>query len=292
MIGTPCIDWDEIEVSLHPHNSGMGRALAGERFSNRMEDFDLWFVSSGKAVLEFSDGIKVPMRRGVVVFFRPGDVVESYSLPGEEIAEVHYFHFDLLHKSDQKRLTRGAVELKRFPRHCEVVEVLLFEACCRRINALRQSEVWRGQFAASARKQASLLFHSLLVEFEMSGHLQESGRISGLDLEHFRQVSELLSKIYEAPEKFQNVADIARNCGYSSDHYTKIVKSVTGRHLKRIIIDARMERVKQRLLYSTSPLEIIAQDLGYSDVYYFLRQFKEETGRTPSEFRGGVHSGQ
>jgi AraC-like DNA-binding protein len=53
------------------------------------------------------------------------------------------------------------------------------------------------------------------------------------------------------------------------------------------IVEARLNRARQLLLESTLSVSQIADELGYEDVFFFSRQFKERTGRTPTEYRAG-----
>ena len=42
---------------------------------------------------------------------------------------------------------------------------------------------------------------------------------------------------------------------------------------------------RNRLRNSSATLETIAHELGYRDVYFFSRQFKQKTGITPNNYR-------
>jgi AraC-like DNA-binding protein len=57
----------------------------------------------------------------------------------------------------------------------------------------------------------------------------------------------------------------------------------TSPHQYRIV--GRVQRARELLLKTDVPLKEIAQELGYSDVFYFGRQFKQHTGVSPATFR-------
>ena len=50
-------------------------------------------------------------------------------------------------------------------------------------------------------------------------------------------------------------------------------------------IAQRVAAAREQLLSTDLPLKEIARRLGYSDVFYFARQFKKQTGVSPSTFR-------
>ena len=55
--------------------------------------------------------------------------------------------------------------------------------------------------------------------------------------------------------------------------------------LEKYIINRRIDKVKERLVYSDDTLTEIAYRTGYSSVQYLSNQFRQQTGLTPSYFR-------
>jgi AraC-like DNA-binding protein len=59
----------------------------------------------------------------------------------------------------------------------------------------------------------------------------------------------------------------------------------TGRSLHRFCIERRIARARSLLGETDRPIKAIADELGYRDVFYFTRQFRQEVGVPPSAFR-------
>jgi len=51
------------------------------------------------------------------------------------------------------------------------------------------------------------------------------------------------------------------------------------------VIRARIERAQHLLLYAGMNVTEVADALGYRDIFFFSRQFKQYTGKSPSEIR-------
>jgi AraC family transcriptional regulator, arabinose operon regulatory protein len=83
------------------------------------------------------------------------------------------------------------------------------------------------------------------------------------------------------------VRELARETGYSPDHFSRVFKQVTGQTPQALKVQARLERARQLLTESSLSISMIANALGYEDVFFFSRQFKEKTGRTPTAYRKG-----
>lgn len=57
-----------------------------------------------------------------------------------------------------------------------------------------------------------------------------------------------------------------------------------GKSIERYYILQKIERAKELIVYGEQTLSEIAYDLGYSSQQHFSRQFKKETGLSPSHF--------
>lgn len=78
---------------------------------------------------------------------------------------------------------------------------------------------------------------------------------------------------------------IAQEFGFGYERFRKLFAEQTGVSPARYRILRRVDRAKTLLLEGRTPLKSIAEQLGYCDVYFFARQFKQATGKTPGEFR-------
>ena len=58
-----------------------------------------------------------------------------------------------------------------------------------------------------------------------------------------------------------------------------------GKSIERYYILQKIERAKELIVYGEQNLTEIAYELGYSSQQHFSRQFKKETGLSPSHFK-------
>ncbi|SDD51720.1 two-component system, response regulator YesN [Paenibacillus sp. UNCCL117] len=79
--------------------------------------------------------------------------------------------------------------------------------------------------------------------------------------------------------------DIARKMNMSRGYFSKCFKNLLGRTFHDYMKELRIARAKTLLLQTSKPIADIAEECGFLDHRYFSRQFREETGLLPSEYR-------
>jgi AraC-like DNA-binding protein len=72
---------------------------------------------------------------------------------------------------------------------------------------------------------------------------------------------------------------------YDYTYLSNIFSEVTGITIEHFIINHKIERVKELLLYDELTLSEISYRLNYSSVAHLSNQFKKVTGLTPTYFR-------
>lgn len=76
----------------------------------------------------------------------------------------------------------------------------------------------------------------------------------------------------------ESMADLTH---YSTSRFCVLYKQLFGVSPKKDLKNTRIERAIHLLTYTTYSLKEIAEMIGYETEYYFIRTFKEITGKTP-----------
>lgn len=79
--------------------------------------------------------------------------------------------------------------------------------------------------------------------------------------------------------------DLAAACQMSDKYFQQLFKSVYGMPPRDYITLKRLQRAKQLLAETDASIGAIAQNCGFSSLYYFSRVFKSICAQTPSEYR-------
>ena len=99
------------------------------------------------------------------------------------------------------------------------------------------------------------------------------------------QLQNARRKILEAPQLDWNVDDIAKESGISKSYFQRLYRETFNTSCMDDIINARIERAKRLLENTDRQIGDIAIECGYASGSHFMRQFRQKTGLTASEYR-------
>jgi len=111
-------------------------------------------------------------------------------------------------------------------------------------------------------------------------HRIEEGR----DTASRRKIAPALEAIRKQPDRAWTSAELARLCGYHPTYFAELFQQSVGAAPKQYVAQERIRRAKY-LLIEENTVEAVAQKLGYASLHYFSRQFKQETGMSPTQFK-------
>ena len=78
---------------------------------------------------------------------------------------------------------------------------------------------------------------------------------------------------------------LAKKMGYDYSYLSNLFSSVEGTTIEKYIINQKIEKVKELLVYGELTLNEISYYMGYSSVQHLSNQFKKTTGLSPSHFK-------
>lgn len=99
------------------------------------------------------------------------------------------------------------------------------------------------------------------------------------------RITYLRTRIYQNPSFFENIDDIATFVNLSKSGLQHLYKSIFGHGIMLDIITARIEKAKEYLLNTNLTISEISSKCGYTSDIHFMRQFKQITKETPTEYR-------
>lgn len=105
------------------------------------------------------------------------------------------------------------------------------------------------------------------------------------EVPYFHDLLKIRKKILSDPSINWKIKDLAKEITLSPAYFQVLYKKAFGTTCLSDIIENKITTAKEFLLSTDMSITEIASELGYSQVYHFIRQFKKSTGVTPGAFR-------
>lgn len=133
-----------------------------------------------------------------------------------------------------------------------------------------------------SRKTTELLIRLLMIKVgEEWEFLQQKHET----LPHYEDLLNIRNQIISSPHKNWKVEELAEQAHLSYAYFQVLYKKAFGISCINDVINTKVAHAKELLVSTNLPVSQIAVELGYNDVYHFIRQFKKNTGLTPGAFR-------
>jgi len=233
-----------------------------------MSNYDLFYVWGGEGELWIGDR-RYALESGSCFLFRPGDHTSASHNPQKPLV-LSYIYFTL----------EGGASPQLIPAPYRVVrDQRLMETLLARYVRLRLS----GSFGAE--EEARLLLKQmmiLLLREERQGTGEQRARErAGLE-ETIRETANFVRQHAARPHTIEALAERAN---LSPRYFSHKFKQLIGQSVQSYVIRARIERAEHLLHYAGMSVTEVAEALGYRDVFFFSRQFKQYTGQSPSALK-------
>lgn len=251
-------------------NEPCGRISCGPNWcrtrenSLRLSDMELWLVWKGHGWMRTRHR-EFPLFPGFCALMRPGGIYDAGHDEKRPLG-ITYIHFVA------GRNFRG----RGWPEFFEVDDLDFYDSATRRIVHLFQG----------APDAAAALLRGLLPDLLRLPPPPGPGTPAHPRAHpHQGRIARLTAAIHAAPERLPGVAGMARELHMSPAHFSRVFKAATRRTPRDFLIETRLSRARHLLAETSLPVGEIAERLGYADVFFFSRQFKEKTGLSPLRYR-------
>jgi AraC-like DNA-binding protein len=228
--------------------------------SRPLADHLLWCVLDGIGRLELN-GTTRELAPGTCAVFAPGDAPTASHDPRRRLL-VFGMHF----RTDP-------ADVVPEQRWGDLQDRVLLGALARSCDSAYR----RGD--PLGRRQAELCLEQLLCLIWEAAH---GTRKSATDA----AIEEVAQSIRQDPGRDWSVQELAAQAALSRAQFTRRFIAQQGMPPAQYVIQARIDRAHELLTETGMTVTQVAAALGYTDVPYFSRQYKQRTGHPPSRAAG------
>ncbi|MDT3429159.1 AraC-like DNA-binding protein [Paenibacillus forsythiae] len=229
-----------------------------------LPNYDLFYIWSGEGTV-VRNGTAYEVGKGSCFLFRPGDHTSASHNPQKPLV-LTYIHFDI----------RGPVTDIPEP-YRKLTETVEFEHLLARYVRLFLVKTF------AAEEEGQLILKQIMINLLREDRVKPVERsVSNQLVEVIHEVANYIS---QHPGAVHRVEELAARAGLSPRYFSIKFKELIGSSVQSYVIRTRIERAQHLLLYAGMNVTEVADALGYRDIFFFSRQFKQHTGKSPSEIR-------
>jgi len=268
-------------ISIHKHDRFI-------KFDKHKHDYlEMMFVYSGEIKQEI-EGEKLVIQKGEILLLDM-NVEHSIEMAGREDIAINVLikkeFFDWVFMSqiaDNDLISNFIVEAlygkNKFKQYIHFKTSENDKVCNFMLEILMEYYDKKNGMETAIRAYIMLLFNELLRDYKK---YLSSEIVSKIDSTISFEILNYIKSNY----KDITLKGMADHFSYNPDYIGKLVKKTIGKTLTELVKENKIKQA-EFLLSSTkmSVVEVISE-VGYSNVSYFYRQFKDQVGVTPDEYR-------
>lgn len=99
------------------------------------------------------------------------------------------------------------------------------------------------------------------------------------------RIEKVIQLIQHDLSQSYSITQFANTAYLSTTQFKKLFKQSTGLSSMQYVTKLRMEKAKALLIHTDTPIQIIAEQVGYNDLSAFSRRFSIHFSQAPSAFR-------
>lgn len=226
--------------------------------------YNFWAALSGDGYLT-CDGETFRIKPGMFFIFSPQQNISAAHYSGPRITRFSA-HFHPL---------TGGVRVPTLSTEFQVLgqQAVSLSGLRRRIDALMRIAMRREDETILAEHVYQLI-RELCVGVDVAADVRVHPR-----------VAEAIRVFREAPSSVESIDALAKQLGVSRSHFDREFSNQVGQAPKQFLINCKIIEARRYLESSQLRVGEIAEALGYKDIYFFSRQFKQWCGVSPAKYR-------
>lgn len=233
-----------------------------------MPNYDLFYVWSGRGDLRLN-GQDYQLQPQSCFLFRPGDEIAA-THDAQHPLVITYIHFNF------------ASPVVCIPKPYRIIrDAITMESLLRRYVRLFLVDTF------GAEVEAKLILKQLMIQLLREEQLQEQQSTKESNVSHslLETIEEIAHYVQQHPGEPHSVESLALRANLSPKYFSQKFKEIIGETVRSYIVQARIKRAEHLLHFTGMTVTETAYALGYNDIHFFSRQFKQYTGRNPSTVR-------
>lgn len=245
-------------------------------------DCRLFFIKDAKGTFTVNSE-RLPFSDCTVFYLPPGSKYHMYLRKESRTPQIAVIDFDLVQDFNYLHASLSTANEQTF----DAKRVIVYPMPKEFSNPLHKKlpSVQDVLFKCCEEFQTQTLYYKELASTLLKLALIELIRQNNSDKE-LQKIEPILAYI---KEQYHNVElsneMLAERFNYHPYYLSQLFKQCTGKTLHRYLIQYRINIARKNLITTNDSIQVIAWKSGFRSVSYFVKMFREHTGKTPGTYR-------
>lgn len=149
-------------------------------------------------------------------------------------------------------------------------------------TAIRSMEIYRNDFADTGAEADELFMRIILLRLSEAA---DKDKAEQRGIPKYSELKKLREEIYDEPMQNWKVDSACKLLEISRTYFHRLYLSAFGVTFQQDVIESRLLYASELLRETDLSVNEIAEMCGYESDSYFMRQFKQRRGCTPTDYR-------
>ncbi|MBF9018923.1 MULTISPECIES: AraC family transcriptional regulator [unclassified Oceanispirochaeta] len=227
--------------------------------NNNWSGLHLWLVIKGRGEVQ-KENISYGLEPGVCMLFRMQD---NYMVTQNPLYPLSVYGINI---SVNERIDE-------LPEYVFLEDYALLKSLMRRLVDLHN-------MGDTFSEESMIMIRAALCEFKLSAH-----KNFGLPDYSDARLNNFVYQVRKNPGSKYTIQEVAEALHCSPNQCIRRIRKYTGFTPIQLVNRIKIDKAKQHLMATSYSISEIAEMLGFCDMYYFSKVFKQVTGVSPSTYR-------
>lgn len=149
-------------------------------------------------------------------------------------------------------------------------------------SAIKSMKIYLDMYGYRKEEYCELYMRAIFIGLEQAQRLTKS---ENNNIPKYPMLQRLRRHIYDNPMIEWSVGMVCRQLSISKTYFHRIYADAFGTTFTQDVIESRLLYASQLLAETDLSVSAIAEKCGYDSDAYFMRQFRQHRGCTPTEYR-------
>ncbi len=238
-----------------------------------LQHHEMIFICEGNGHIVIGEN-RYPLKKGMLFYIPPGiqQIIERRDQKPEHYMTVHFSGSRMVLTSDGKWSDQMNIQTLKLPSASKITDYIPIKELFEKLL-----DTWEEK-GPNYEFMTGTLLRQLFICISQNNKMQSKNYAISL------KIDSVIEYMRQNIDRKVTLEELSQSVGLSRFYLSKTFKDATGYPIIMYFNKMKIDRAKELLIEGNKKIKEVADELGYTNEFYFSRIFKKIEGLSPSEF--------